>query len=257
MKRLTKNIGLLLMIISLLVISFGCTNKSNQVNEEKTSIEVGFLESKSIEGDKHYISIDTTKEKIQLEIKDKNIYDSLIDNEFYMVSYNEDKVVKSIENNLHIKDLVLNGLKKEPIDNGEPLSEILPTNKINVDNLTLLDSYNFDFDEDGTDETIAIYTAAQKDSNGNIAWDDGQNWLLVVQDEDKDYELFNNYVQLGNINFYVYTQDDDYYISTLQTGTAGLTMTQYEYDKDNNKFISTVPFNTKGNMNLIYSSYGY
>ena len=147
------------------------------------------------------------------------------------------------------------GCTKAPIDNKVVESKEIPsTDKIDVSNLTLLDEYLFDFDEDGEEERIAMYTAAEKDENGEIVWDDGQNWLFLVQDTDKDYVLFDDYVQLGNIDFYVYTLEDDFYIDTVQVGTANLTLKSYHYDKDKNSFIMTVPYNTTGNVNMMKRS---
>lgn len=150
------------------------------------------------------------------------------------------------------------GCTKAPIDNKVVESkEIHPTDKIDISHLTLLDEYSFDFDKDGDEERIAMFTAAGRDENGKIAWDDGQRWLFLVQDSDKDYVLFDDFVQLGSIDFYVYTIDDDFYIDTLQVGTANLTLKSYHYDKEKGNFVMTVPYNTSGNVNMIKRSYGY
>lgn len=149
-----------------------------------------------------------------------------------------------------------------PVEVEDPVEEpevtiIEATDKVDVADLTLLDSYIMDFNEDGTDETISLYTAAERDPNGEIAWDDGQNWTLVVEDTDHDYVLFNDYVQLGTIKFYVYTSDDDFYITTIQTGTASLKFTEYRFDKESKSFVSNIKFETTGNVNMLHSSYGY
>jgi hypothetical protein len=152
--------------------------------------------------------------------------------------------------------------KEDPQDKEDPVEEpegtiIEGTDKVDVANLTLLDSYIFDFDGDGTDETISLYTAAEKDTNGEIMWDDGQNWNLLVEDTDQDFVLFNDYVQLGTIKFYVYTSDDNFYITTVQTGTASLKFTEYSFDKESKNFISNVRFETTGNVNMLHNSNGY
>lgn len=152
---------------------------------------------------------------------------------------------------------------KEPVENipGEEvkIEEVIinPVDKVDVDNLSLLDEFAFDFDSDGVEEKIGMYTAAGKDSNGEIAWDDGQKWLFIVQDTDKDYVLVDEYVQLGKIDFNIYTIEDDFYITTNSARTASLTLNLYHYDRENDNFIMTVPFNTSGNVNMLKSSYGY
>lgn len=147
---------------------------------------------------------------------------------------------------------------EQPTDDG-PIEEdldkeetiIVPKEKVDVTGLTLLDEYDFDFDKDGYDENIAMYTAAGRDSNGVIAWDDGQNWLFAVHDTDKDYVLIDEYVQLGTIDFFVFTVDDDFYIATVSARTASLDLITYKYDRENDSFIKTVPFNARGNVNML------
>lgn len=192
MKNIIKNISLLLVVIMVLTISFGCT----------------------------------PKEKPSEVIPPGNVVD-----------------------------------KEDPNDNEDPIKEpegiiIEATTKVNVSDLSLLDSYIIDFDNNGTDETISLYTAAEKDSNGEIMWDDGQKWKLLVEGTDTDYVLFDDYVQLGSIKFYVYTSDDEFYITTIQTSTASLKLTEYRFHKESNSFISNVKFETSGNVNMLHSS-GY
>lgn len=131
---------------------------------------------------------------------------------------------------------------------------IAPVDKVNTDHLTLLDEYVFDFDNDGVEEKVGMYTTAEKDSKGEIMWDDGQKWLFIVQDTEKDYILADEYVQLGKIDFYVYTIDDDFHIATISGRTASLTLKSYHYDRDNDCFSITIPFDTSGNVNMLHSS---
>lgn len=134
---------------------------------------------------------------------------------------------------------------------------IEPVEKLNVDNLTVLDEYDFDFDKDGNEEKIAMYTVAQRDSNGNIAWDDGQDWKFIVHGTDKDYVLVDEYVQLGSINFNIYTIEDEFYIATYSARTASLVLNIYHYDRELDSFVMITPYKTEGNVNMIKSSYGY
>lgn len=135
--------------------------------------------------------------------------------------------------------------------------EIYPEDKISIEDLTLLAEYSIDFDNDGFEDSISMYTEAQKDESGNIAWDDGQNWLFVVHSKDKDYVLYDDYVQLGSIDFYVYNTDDGFFITTVSPRTASLELTRYRYDKDNDIFIMDIPFREENNVNMLYQSYGY
>lgn len=134
---------------------------------------------------------------------------------------------------------------------------IKPVDKINIDNLSILDEFDFDFDNDGNEEKFAMYSAAQRDLNGEIVWDDGQDWLFVVHDSDKDYVLVDEYVQLGSTNFNIYTIEEEFYIATYSGRTASLTLNIYHFNKENDTFEMTTPFNTKGNVNMMKSSNGY
>lgn len=248
MKSLIKKLSLILAVLMILVFSFGCNPKDKLAVEEKISTGLGFLSEINTEDEKNFITINTNETNLKLEITDKNLIDSLTINEYYMVAYNQDNIVKSIEANPFIKNLVENYTKSD----GESKDIVIEAaDKVDINDLTLLDSINIDFDEDGTEETIELYTVAER-YNGEIAWDDGQNWMLVVRDTDKDYILFNDYVQLGSISFYAYFEDEEFVISTIQSGTANLSLTEYRFDKESNSFVSKINFNTHGDINMFH-----
>ncbi len=144
-----------------------------------------------------------------------------------------------------------------PVETPKDSITIEAVEKVDVGDLTILDEMEFDFDNDGEMEFIRMLTGAQKDSNGQIAWDDGQDWVFIVQDTDKDYILVDEYVQLGRIDFNVFTMDEEFYISTLSPRTASLTFNLYQYDRETSTFIMTTPYNASGNVNMIKTSGGY
>lgn len=258
MKYLIKKISLLLVITMILAISFGCTPKK-EATAEKLSLNTGFLAKKSVEDNKNYLSIAVNGDTIKLEVKDINIFNELVDNEYYMFAYDENNVLKSIEANSYIKNLVQKSME-QGINTTESTT-ILSNSKVDVESLTLLDSLIIDFDKDGNEETVELYADVEK-YNGELAWDDGQNWLLVVRDENKDYVLFDDYVQLGTISFYAYFQEIDqkenFVITTIQSGTANLKLTEYRYNADEDNFIVTVKFEPKGHVNMFHQgSQGY
>lgn len=129
---------------------------------------------------------------------------------------------------------------------------ILPSDpkNVNVSDYTLLDSITIDFNEDGYEETIALYTLAERLPSGEIAWDDGQIWTLVVHGENEDFVLFNEYVQLGALGFFTYFQNDEFVISAIHSGTANLAL--YEYKYENESFVEKVRFATEGDINMFH-----
>lgn len=253
MKSSYKRLAMVIMIISVLVISFGCTPKVEPKVEEELTLNYGFFRGIGKDGNSIGMGFASDGKNHTLTVEDKKLLDSLVPNEFYLVAYNKDNIVRSIQEDTLLKEMVLNTATVIPVDeNGK--SHIVQVDKVDVSHLTLLDEYIFDFNGDKTDEKISMYTAAERNSNGEIMWDDGQEWLLVVQGTDKDYVLFDDYVQLGSINFFVYTIDDKFYVDTMQVGTASLAHKTYAYDKDSNSFKITVQYTTSGNVNMLHSS---
>jgi outer membrane murein-binding lipoprotein Lpp len=89
-----------------------------------------------------------------------------------------------------------------------------------------------DIDEDGEDEIIELYVNAYKMENGVFAWDDGQTWLLVVKDGEKTYPLFEDFVQMGSIDFSTTTLDGKPGIVMLMTWHFDRTVQKFTYDHD-------------------------
>lgn len=249
-----KKVFYLIIIVALIVVPLGCVRNNNA--KDNLNLDFRYLSDKNVDGDKNYGIFSTTGEDIKLLIEDDELFNSLVHEEFYMVAYSDAKILQSIEINPFLKKIYLNSMK-EGIEDNNVTIEIPPVEKVSLDDLVLLNNYAFDFDKDGEDEEIVMYTAAGKDDAGNIAWDDGQIWILAVRDTDKDYILFNGWVQLGTIGFSVYTIEEKFYISTLSTGTADLTLKNYEYDAVNDIFLETLKFNAEGNVNMIFNSYAY
>ncbi len=259
MKSRFKFISFSLLLILVLTLSFGCTpnDKSNDKDNtdnlsEDISMELGFLDEKYIKDDEQFIKIGANGKTLELKILDNDLFDSLESKEFYMVSYNKENIVKSIETNKFIKTLVVDSMNQDI--NSSESNKISKSEKFDTKNLTLLDAFIIDIDNDGEDEKIAMYTRAEKEKNGDIIWDDGQDWIVLVEGKDKDYVLFNDYVQLGNIDLFVYTIEDDFYIAILQSSTANLTLKEYKFNSDKKEFEANVRFNTTGNVNMLHNS---
>lgn len=88
-------------------------------------------------------------------------------------------------------------LKKQKVETIQAVEAIA------TENLTLLERVYEDVDSDGKDESVELYTSAQRGPDGLMGWDDGQRWLLLVRKEGKIFPLFNDYVQRGQIEFWI------------------------------------------------------
>lgn len=256
MKNKNRSISLVLVVALAISLLSACTPKIEEPVESEVLLQnVGFVEAKTSKDGKNYVEIDTEGDKLNLEVSDKEIYDSIGENDFYIFAYNENKVIKSLNKSAYLEELIQNTTDPDDTDTPEG-REISPVDKLPIEGLTLLDEYEFDFNGDKIMEKVNTYTSAERTENGEIAWDDGQRWLIVVHGQDKDYVLFDDYVQLGSINSYIYTIDENMYIATLSTGTANLTLKSYLYSSYNDTFIETIPFDTEGNVNMLHSSVG-
>lgn len=225
-----------------------------QETQEDLNLDFMYIRDKYIEDDINLLVMATADEEIELEVEDLELHDSLELDEFYHIAYNDDMILRSIEKDPYLKDVVLKSMEQEIDDEFE---EITSQSKVDLENLTLLDEYLYDFNLDGFEEKISMYTSAQRDPDGNIMWDDGQRWLFIAEGRDEDYVLFDDYVQIGTIDFHIYTEDEKFNILTSNVGTANLTLNNYEYDDEKEIFKKTNFFNTSGNVNMLHNSYGY
>lgn len=120
---------------------------------------------------------------------------------------------------------------------------------------TKIEEINVDLDRDSKEDTLGLYTTAERDKEGNLVWDDGQKWLLLVQSGDKFYPLLSEYVQLGSVYFTVskYSEDTTTKVTVIVPTGANLKMVSYSYDKDKQGFIEEPIYNSKED-NFIYTS---
>lgn len=258
-----KRLNLLIIGIMLLVVVIGCTPKDDEpLTDVVLKQNVGFNSAMTTEDGKDYVDFILNGESTKLQVKDKEIFNTLEIDEFYIFTYTEEGALKSIRKDSFLKDLVENSTKDndeqdEDNNNGIETEEIAAVDKVSLEGLTLLNEYIIDFNKDGNENKISMYTSAEKAENGEIMWDDGQRWLFVVQGNDEDYVLFDDYVQLGTIDFHVFTIEEDFYITTMHSGTANLTFTEFKFDPQKDVFVKSVPYGTTGNVNKLHSSYGY
>lgn len=121
---------------------------------------------------------------------------------------------------------------------------------IDLEGFNLYDSYDLE-QLDNSLKSIEMYVAAEKDEFGDFMWDDGQEWLLLVKDTDGEYILFKDYVQLAELNYFVYTEGDDFHIASLRPGSASLILTDYLFDEAEGKFTAREVFNPE-NVNMYH-----
>ena len=150
----------------------------------------------------------------------------------------------------------------------EPVSEIeaelIKATEIPADILELNEvcSYTGDVDGDGADEKILLVTSAERDRSGEFFWNDGQNWALYVDDKDKDYLLYKQYLSAG----FPYFEISDYYMNEgtetqikliISTG-ASFAVSNYTFSGTDEGYVKTVVYDTTqitdGGINRRFSS---
>lgn len=142
------------------------------------------------------------------------------------------------------------GESTEQLSESEPIViHAIQTDPRQKNMLTKLQEFVFDLDGDGKEETIELHTAAGRDEDGNMAWDDGQNWLLVVVNGNGYYPLLQEYVQLGTVYFTVTDdQNGTIIISVIVNTGAGMKLVSFTYDQDQNGYRGEVVYHIGGNQ---------
>lgn len=80
---------------------------------------------------------------------------------------------------------------------------VRPTDNFTTDGLTLLERMYDDTDRDGNNESIELYTSAQVAPDGQMGWDTGNQWILLVRKDKEIFPLFDEWVQYGELQFWV------------------------------------------------------
>lgn len=122
---------------------------------------------------------------------------------------------------------------------------------------TKLGEYSIDLDGDKVEEKIELHTTASRHDDGDMLWDDGQNWLLLVEDQDKYYPLFEEYVQLGGIYFNVwYDSKETPIITVIISAGSHIKLVNYSYNEELQGYKSENIYDESG-INFMYSSIPY
>lgn len=270
MSNKSRNIIILIVILAIICAFFVLKN----VDENKKEIKItsGLVIEKNKSGKIHFITIETFGEdenelnKLSFEVPDEELWNTIEKNKYYFLTYSIKEsgsfVLEEIQENDtfgKIYEKVLREEKEqieeeEQVEEREKFTAIFPsTDRLDTSELTLLDSVKVDINNDKKEEIIELYTTAQRDENGEMMWDDGQKWFLLVHDGDKEYILFDEYVQIGTLEFWVFTSKNDYHILTLQTGSAVLKLSDYTYDIERESFVKKDIFNPEF-LNVIHGS---
>jgi len=157
------------------------------------------------------------------------------------ISLEKDTLINTIEEEKKALELAMN----EQINNDYSM---IVAKDIEKYPQTLYKTTTLDTDGDGEEEVIELYVNAGKTEDGLYAWDDGQTWLLVVKDGEKTYPLFDDFVQLGSIDFSTAQFDGKPGIVMIMRSHSDRIVRKFTYNKDDNGY-QKVTFYKKENTN--------
>ncbi|MCX7615601.1 MAG: hypothetical protein N2Z65_07600 [Clostridiales bacterium] len=110
-------------------------------------------------------------------------------------------------------------------------------------------------DNKGSKATLELFVKAEQ-ANGKIAWDDGQNWYLIVRDGKSVFLLLDNvYVQGGKINYWpIWSYDKNAPgLLVMVQESAGIHEYSYTYDRVKDCFYKQDIYKTEGNIAILSS----
>jgi hypothetical protein len=157
---------------------------------------------------------------------------------------NKEKVSKTSQPVNKVEDKLIGAISSESID---------------TKSMTKLDEFTYDLDSDNSEEKIELYTAAGRNENGEMLWDDGQKWLLVVWDGEKAYPVLSEYVQLGSVYFTISNNGvgEAANINVIINTGAGHSLRVYTFSKDRDGFLGGSVYKSEDTIFIHSSIPGY
>ncbi len=98
-----------------------------------------------------------------------------------------------------------------------------------------------------------------------MGWDSGDQWTLLVQQDNRSFVLFDEYVQYGEVQFWVSDlnpdavespkpEDLEHHIYVMVTSGGGFTMYDYMWDRENTCFWKSVSLQPDHQWNTQHSN---
>lgn len=120
-------------------------------------------------------------------------------------------------------------------------------------------------DAAGKEAAVELYTSAQVAADGQMGWDTGDQWTLLVQQENASFVLYDEYVQYGEVQFWVSDlnpnevlspepEDLEQHIYVMVTTGGGFTMYDYIWDAENTCFWKSVSLQPDYQWNTRHSN---
>jgi hypothetical protein len=72
---------------------------------------------------------------------------------------------------------------------------------------TVIDSTRFDVDQDGSPERLELLATVERNAQGELLWEDGHHWAVVVSDESVRYPIYQRFLPWGRARLIVLRED--------------------------------------------------
>ena len=143
--------------------------------------------------------------------------------------------------------------------------QITPADQVHVESLTLLERIEYSLVPEEKRASVELYTSAPIADDGQMGWDSGDQWTLLVRQEEQVFLLYDEYVQYGEVQFWISslntnevespeTEDLDHHIYVMVTTGVGFTMYDYVWNGAEGCFQKSVLLNPENQWNTVHSN---
>ena len=143
--------------------------------------------------------------------------------------------------------------------------QITPVDQAHVESLTLLERVEYSLVSEEERASVELYTSAAIADDGQMGWDSGDQWALLVRQGEQEFLLYDEYVQYGEVQFWISslntnevespeTEDLDHHIYVMVTTGVGFTMYDYVWNGDEGCFQKSVLLNPENQWNTVHSN---
>jgi hypothetical protein len=121
---------------------------------------------------------------------------------------------------------------------------------------TPLDSRSFDLDRDGNLEHITLLATVERNERGELLWEEGHHWAVVLEDDGSRYTLFEQMVPHGRVELYTILEEPDRPVLLIETrsgmgcggseGSIGLSVDRFSFDTAQNGYVRDARIESSG-----------
>ncbi|MDR2898994.1 MAG: hypothetical protein LBU94_01620 [Clostridiales bacterium] len=102
--------------------------------------------------------------------------------------------------------------------------------------------------ESDSEAMLNLYVSAYKNDNGEFFFDDGQDWLLVMETDIGNFSIFpRQYIQLGEVSCNAFTDSDNvFHVLITVSQSAGYKIYDCIFDSERSVFVMKTIYEMSG-----------